>query len=652
VITTQVFDIFSAAADAAIPQGGITVSDWADTHRVLSPEASAEPGRWRTSRVPYARRWMDVVADPRVHTVVLKTSSQVGKSEVLNNTAGYFIHHDPCPILLIQPTVDRMKDYSKKRIQPMLRDTPALAMVVADDKARDADNTMLSKAFVGGHLLMTGANAASGLASNPIRVVLADEVDRYPRDVDNEGDPLTLAFRRQTTFTNRKSVITSTPTIKGASRIEEEYERGTMEQYHVPCPHCGTLQRLRFRDGEEGDYIYRVQWERDEDGNITECYYVCEQGCLIEEHHKLWMISEASGAEWVAQKPFSGIISFEINALYSPWLRWSEIAAEFIVASKAAKEGKPELLKAFVNTLLGETWDTDQEGADIKGLESREEEYAAEVPAGVLVLTAGIDTQPDRLECEIVGWGIGEESWSINYYVIAGDTNTLQPWQELLRILDAEYEHEREDANGNRLKLKVRAACIDSGGHNTQAVYNFTRANSGRKFLAIKGLSTAAKEPISLRPSKIKGGVLLWLVGTSLIKDKLFGQLKVQEPGPGYCHFPEGYDDEYYKQLTAEKRVKKLKKFDKNDPHGYSQWMYKKIRARNEALDCRVYAEAGLIHLNVNFSRELDAQLLQCRPKPDTMYVHENSTVDKKKSFAGRFGTSSGGFVSKWNRGR
>jgi phage terminase large subunit GpA-like protein len=618
---------------------------WADQYRMLSAEASAEPGPWRTSRVPYAKKWMDSISDPRVHTVVVKSASQNAKSEVVNNAVGYFIHYDACPILLIQPTLDRMRDYSKKRIQPLLRDTPVLAALVSDD-SRDGDNTIFSKSFVGGHLLMTGANAASGLASNPIRVVLADEIDRFPRDVQNEGDPLSLALRRQTTFTNRKTVVTSTPTIEGASRIDEEYKKGTQEQYFVPCPECGHMQTLRFRDDEN----YRLQWETDEEGKITECYYVCEKGCVIQEHHKLWMISEESGAEWVAQRPFDGTVSFEINTLYSPWYRWTEIARDFIVASQAAKEGNPTLLKVFVNTILGQCWNTDQEGAEITGLEAREETYEADIPLGGLVLTAGVDVQPDRLECEVVAWGQGEESWSINYYVIPGDTNTPHPWQQLLQVLTQEYECEREDDTGTRLKMNIRAVCIDTGGHNTQAAYAFTRAHTGRKFLAIKGSSTGAKEAISLRPSKIKGGVLLYMVGTNLIKDKLFGMFKVNEPGPGYCHFPLGYDTEYYKQLGAEKRVKKIKKFDKDDPHGYSLWQYKKIRSRNEALDCRVYAMAALAHLNVNLPRELEKQNLQCLTKSSTLYVgNENSTLGTQKGFVGRFGTP-GGFVSSWGK--
>lgn len=647
MISRQVFNIIKEAIDAVIPAGGITVSDWADLHRVLSPEASAEPGRWKTSRVPYMREPMDCITDPFVNTVVIKTGSQIAKSEVLNNAAGYFIHHDPCPILIMQPTVDRMKDYSKKRIAPMLRDTPCLAAVMSDEKSRDSDNTQLSKSFIGGHLLMTGANTASALASNPIRVILADEIDRYPRDVDNEGDPLTLAIVRTTTFSNFKVIITSTPTIKGQSRIEEEYELSDRRKYYVRCPHCDTSQVLKF---QEEDGTYRLLWETNEAGEVVDVFYVCVSGCMIEEHHKLAMLQPENGAEWIAERPHIGIVGFAINTLYSPWFSWTQIAERFIKASNAAKAGKPELLKVFVNTILGETWDLNREGSEVKNLAAREEHYEAEVPLGVLVLTAGVDVQPDRLEVEIVGWGIGEESWSINYYILEGNTDQQHVWRELDGVLGQEFECEREDATGTRLMRRLDAACIDSGGHNTQAVYQYAKANSGNLYLAIKGASTGAKEAISKRPSKLKGGVSLYMVGTSLIKDTLFGQLRVQEPGAGYCHFPVGYDEEYYKQLAeSEKRVRKLKKFAKDDPHGYSQWMYKKIRSRNEALDCRVYAIAALAHLNPNFPRLLDAENLHCAPSRDTMYHDQNFTEEiGRKKFGRKFGHTNG-FVSSWN---
>lgn len=638
--TQQAFSIFKDACRAAIPCGGITVSQWADANRVLSPEASAEPGRWKTARVPYAREWMDVFNDPFVHTVTLMTSSQVAKSETLNNVCGYYIEYDPCPIMFIQPTLDRMKDYSKKRIAPMIRDTPSLNAVVAKESARESDNTMLSKAFVGGHLLMTGANAASALASNPIRVILADEIDRYPKDVDNEGDPLSLAIVRTTTFSNRKIGQTSTPTIKGESRVEEEFELSDKRRYFVPCPHCGEAQILKWDN-------LKYERESEENENIVSVYYVCDvSGCQIEPQYKLEMIDKG---EWIAEKPCNGHAGFHINALYSVWLSWKELAERFVKAKNAAKAGKPELLKVFVNTMLGETWDMNREGAEISGLETRAEEYAAQVPQGVLLLTAGVDVQGDRIECEIVGWGAGFESWSLNYYVLQGNPAEQQIWSELREILLRQYECEREDARGERLQRTVDVACIDSGGHHTQQVYDFTRANAGYNFLAIKGSSTGAKEAIAKRPTKLKGGARLWMVGTSLIKDMLFPMLKVEEAGAGYCHFPTGYDAEYFKQLTAEKRVKKVKKFDKNDPHGYSQWVYKKIRARNEALDCRVYAMAAAFWLNPNFDSLQTEENLICQPVK-VIREQDRDFVSDSTRFSARRGVKSGGFVSSWSK--
>ena len=457
--TPKAFQIFKEAALAVIPAGALTVSEWADKYRILSAEASAEPGRWRTSRVPYAKEWMDAFNDPTVSKVVLKTSSQVGKSEVLNNVCGYFMHFDPCPIMFIQPTVDRMKDYSKKRLAPMIRDTPALADAVGDEKARDSDNTILSKNFIGCHLLMVGANAASGLASTPIRVVLADEIDRYPRDVEGEGSPVALAEVRQTTFTNRKTGVTSTPTIKGESAVEQEFEKSNKMRCYVPCPQCGEKQTLKMN---------QLVWEATEEGAVTSIHYVCEvNGCAIESHEKLGMLENY---EWIEERPHTGTIGFEINALYSPWFGWKEFAEDFIRATTDAKKGNPETLKTFVNTRLGETWDTKNEAADIEGLESRVEEYAADVPLGVLQITAGVDTQPDRLECSTWGWGMDGECWLLYHDILWGDTSKIQVWQELFELLTGELVCEREDAEGNRITRTIDAACIDAGGHNAEDV--------------------------------------------------------------------------------------------------------------------------------------------------------------------------------------
>lgn len=632
----KAFDIFQQAAEAVIPAGALTVSEWADKYRYLSPEASAEPGRWRTSRVPYSAEWMNAFNDPTVTKVVLKTSSQVGKSETLNNVCGYFMHFDPCPIMFIQPTVDRMREYSKKRLAPMIRDTPALAATVGKEQSRVSDNTILSKDFIGGHLLMVGANAASGLASTPIRLLLADEIDRYPLDVEGEGSPLALAEVRQTTFTNKKTGVTSTPTIKGESAVEQEYEKSDKNRCFVPCPHCGEMQTLKMK---------QLVWEATEEGSVTAIHYACEvNGCAIEQHEKLAMLD---GYNWIPERPHTGTVGFEINALYSPWFSWKEFAEDFIRASRDAKAGKPETLKTFVNTRLGETWDTKNEQADVQGLENRMEPYLTDVPLGVLLLTAGVDTQPNRLECSIWGWGPDGECWLIYHEILWGDTSKQQVWQELEELLSEEFTCERETADGVRLKRSIDAACIDAGGHNAEDVKSFTKRHRGRKWLAIFGKATGAKETIIKRPTRVNGGALLWAVGPNLIKDKIFAQLKVTDVGPGYVHFPTGMDGEYFKQLTAEKRVRKQKKFDPKDPFGHSQYMYKKIRERNEALDCMVYAFAAKDHINPSFPALLEKENLHCAKKGLTLY---DTDSEKKESFTRKFQKNSGGWVSSWRK--
>jgi phage terminase large subunit GpA-like protein len=639
------------------------VSEWADKHRILSSEASAEPGQWRTSRVPYARAWMDVFNDPYVHTVVLKTSSQVGKSETLNNVLGYFIHHDPCPIMMVQPTIDRMKEYSKKRIAPMIRDTPALSSVVSKELSRDSDNTTLGKSFIGGHLKMVGANAASALASDPIRVLLADEVDRYPKDVDGEGDPLSLAVVRQTTFTNRKAGITSTPTTKGQSRVEEEYTRSHQFKYHVPCPQCGEMQTLQWKDS---DNQYRLVWENTPEGVVLSIHYACVNGCAIEPHNKLRMLDDGDWLDnegrsiWdvLTEKHHNGNIGFEISALYSVWLGWNELAERFIKATREAKAGKPELLKTFVNTMLGETWDLANERPDVEGLEKRAEEYETDVPLGVLLLTAGVDTQPNRLECSVWGWGVDGECWLIYHEIFWGDTSKQQVWNELEEFLLEGFKCERRDANGERLVRTIDAACIDAGGHNAEDVKNFTKRHRGNKWLAIFGRATGAKEAIVTKPTRVQGGALLWAVGPNLIKDKIFSQMKVDEPGPGYMHFPKQFDDdgketaneEYFKQLTAEKKVRKQKKFDPKDPYGHSQYLYKKIRERNETLDCLVYAFAAKEHLKPNFPALLKKENLHCAPKSHTLYDVDPEPKKFRPTKIARQVNNQGGFVSSWSK--
>ncbi|WP_437832206.1 phage terminase large subunit family protein [Niallia taxi] len=553
------------------PPPELTVSEWADTYRRLSSEASAEPGQWRTSRAPYQREIMDAVTSRDYEDIVIMASAQVGKSEIINNIAGYHMHQDPAPILLIQPTVDKAKDYSKERIAPMIRDTPVLRNLVSDSKSRDSGNTVLSKSFPGGFLALTGANSPAGLASKPIRVVLADEVDRFPVSAGSEGDPVNLAEKRTTTFYNRKKIKVSTPTNKGASRIEKEFEKSTKEYYNLPCPSCKEYQPLKWA---------QIHFETVE--------HACKEcGALHNEYE--WKLQKG---KWIAENPKARIRGFHLNELLSPWKKWKEI----IQAFKDAKEDGPEAMKVWVNTSLGETWEEQGEQLDDSDLFNRTEEYTADVPEGVKILTASVDVQDDRFEIEVVGWGLGKESWGIEYHTIRGNLSQPKIWEELDEYLSRSWS--KNDGS----KFSILCTCMDSGGHYTQEVYKFTKARETRRIYAIKGKSTGKGEydPLVAGTTRAKPSkTLLVHLGVNEGKSKVMSNLKITEFGPNYCHFPKGkgYNEEYFKGLTAERLETR---YERGVP--YQVWV--KTRARNEPLDLRVYNTAALEILNPNLEKE------------------------------------------------
>lgn len=550
------------------PPPRLTVSQWADAERRLDSQSSAEPGRWYTSRAEYQRGIMDACSDPAVKEVVVMCGSQAGKSEAILNTIGYHIHHDPCPVLLIQPTVDMAQSFSKDRITAgLIRPTPVLRGLVGDSKGRDANNTTLHKIFPGGALSLVGANSPSSLASRPIRVVLCDEVDRYPPSAGEEGDPVSLAKRRAATFWNRKVIQVSTPTNRGASRIEAAYQETDQRKFYVPCPHCGHRQVLLWAN---------VRWEDDQPR--TAQYYCgdCGSGWTEAQRHQ----AVAKG-EWVATKPFMGAAGFWFNALYSPWVDLVDTVEEFLAARK-----DPMRLKTFVNTMLAETWEDQGEGLDDHAIADRREDYDG-IPESVVLLTAGVDVQDDRLEVEILGWGQGEETWQVNYQVLYGDPSSTKLWAQLDEILLATYEHPYGEP------MLVRATCVDSGGHHTRAVYNYAKTRAGHRVFAIKGVGGEGK-PIVGRPSRNNiGKVPLYPVGVDTAKELVYSRLRIDEAGPGFCHFPERRDDEYFRQLTAERQVIRYHK-------GYPVRTWVKSRTRNEALDVRVYAVAAFAILNTN----------------------------------------------------
>ena len=560
-----------AIQDALTPEPVLLVSEWADRHRILPAKGSAEPGPWRTSRTPYLRAIMDALATGSpYHTVVFAKGSQIGASEAGNNWLSYAIHHAPAPMLLVQPTVEMVKRMSKQRIQPMIDATPVLSERIAPSRARDAGNTLFVKDFPGGMLVMTGANSATGLRSMPARYLFLDEVDAYPGDVEGEGDPVELAIARTSTFKrNRKIYLCSTPTITGISRIWAAFERTDQRYYHVPCPECGTKQIIKWE---------RIVWE---EGKPETASLACSDcGTLIHERHKAWMLEHG---EWIATATATpGVIGFHLSSLYSPpgWYSWSDAAREFL----AAKDF-PERLKSFINTKIGECWeDRDGETADTATLATRKQTWEA-VPGDVLVLTAGIDVQDNRLEATLVGWSYGQRSYVLGHHVLWGPPGEEQVWLDLddwLRNI-----HTTQDGR----TLKLRAACIDSGGHHTQSAYDFCKIRHARKIWAIKGRPGPHPAwPPKQTKSRTHRGGRVFVIGVDTIKDSLRAAFAVNDPTlPRYIAFSEDLHEDYFEQLCAERRV------IKRNTRGGAERIWKRVSGvRNEALDCLVYATAAL----------------------------------------------------------
>ncbi|WP_121614779.1 phage terminase large subunit family protein [Virgibacillus halodenitrificans] len=560
--------LFKKLAKLMAPPPDLSVSEWSDMYRKLSSESSAEPGQWRTDRAPYQRKIMDQINDPKVETVVIMTSAQVGKTEVILNAIGYHIDYDPSPIMVMQPTVDMAKTFSKTRLSPMLRDTPALKGKVSDAKSRDSGNTILEKSFPGGVVVMVGANAPAGLASRPIRILLADEVDRFPVSAGTEGDPLSLAEKRTTTFGNRKKIFVSTPTIKGASRIEMAYENSTQEQWHLPCPSCEEHQPLRW-----GQIVF--------ESNSMACKHC---GSIHNEFE--W---KAGVGKWVVNNPESKVKGFHLNELASPWKRWRDIINDF----KEAKKNGKESLKVWVNTSLGETWEEKGDGVEADNLIDRREDYESEVPSGVAVLTCGVDVQDNRLEYEVVGWGPGKESWGIEYGVIMGDPGQEFVWDSLDNVIFKDYK--RLDGT----PMKIMSTCIDSGGHHTSSVYGYCKKREYSRVWAIKGIGGSGHSFIKRPRRREQNGVWLFAIGVDVGKDDIVSRLKADHTQNGYCHFPidreKGYDDYYFRGLTAEHRVTRYK-----NGQPTMKWELRTSSARNEPFDLRNYATAALEILNPN----------------------------------------------------
>lgn len=563
---------------------------------------------WHTSRAEYQRGIMDAISDPNIRDVCVMAGAQVGKTEMLLNCIGYYIHHNASPILVVQPTLDMAQSFSKDRLAPMLRDTPSLRGKVKDPRSRDANNTTTHKVFPGGHISMVGSNSAAGLASRPIRVVLCDEVDRYPASAGSEGDPIQLARKRSATFWNRKIVLVSTPTNKGASRIESAFEESDKRQFFVPCEDCGHEQTLKWS---------HVRWDKDQPETA---HYVCEEcGSVWDDAMRYRAVRNG---HWQATEEFKGIAGFHINGIYSPWTPLADAVRDFLSAKKMA-----ETLRVWTNVYLAESWEDQGERIDDYAVAERAEEFGDRIDRRILMITCGADVQDDRVEIETVGWGRDEESWSLDYRVIYGDPSSPQLWQDVDNVLMTKYE--TEDGR----MLQPRATCIDSGGHYTKAVYDFVRPREGRRIFAIKGMAGESR-PIVSRPTRNNiGKIRLFTLGVDNIKELIFSRLKIQSEGAGYCHFPADRPDEYFKQLASSEKI--VTKFSK----GFPRREFVKTRTRNEALDCRVYAIGALAILNTNLNTLADRQAQKAeQPKEDAPVNHQPRRAYRKP----------GGFVNGW----
>lgn len=586
------------------PPEDLTVPEWAERHRILSRENSAEAGPWRNRRTPYLVEPMAAFNDPAVRHITVVASSQVGKSELELNIIGYIIDQDPGSILYIQPTLDDAKKFSRQRVSPMIRDTPRLRRKVADVKSRDGGNTILQKQFPGGLISIVGSQAASGLASLPARYVIGDERDRWAISAGSEGDPWRLAVARTTTYYNAKLVDVSTPTIRGASAIEKTFMAGTMEHWCYQCPDCGEWSELRFGDIK---FEFReVPVGRKLDYEVTSVAWACPHCGVLQSEEAM----RAQPAKWIAENPealsLSGHRSFKISAFASPWVPWETIVYKFLTS-----KSDPHDLQVFYNTVIGEWWEERGDAPDAEEIYNRREDYGAldngvpaDMPPGVLLLTMGVDVQDDRLEYEIVGHGHYRETWGIKYGVIVGDPDDSFVWQRLDELM--QHDFVRTDGK----TLHVRIAFVDSGGHKTQSVYYQTRTRPN--MYAVKGKGGEGV-PYTRPPAKVRivikgrtiGTSWLYTIGVDEGKADIMASMRVREPGPRCCHFPEnpdaGYDMRYFDGLISERLVNRAAART-----SAAKWVWEKISSggRNEPLDCRNYALAAFRALDPDMDAE------------------------------------------------
>jgi terminase, large subunit len=555
------------------PPEPLTLSEWAELYAYLSAETSSAPGKFYS--FGYQTAWMDAITDENVEIVTVMKSARTGYTKCLDNVVGYFIHHDPAPTLIVMPRESDCEDYSRTEIVPMIRDTPVLAAIAGEIKAKDPQQRILKRVFPNSaSVSFVGANSPAGFRRITARIILFDEIDGYPvGGAGSEGDQITLGTKRSESFWNRKIVMGSTPTLKGFSRIETSFNESDRRYYYVTCPHCKCKQTLKFAN---------LRWDKAEDGtHLPEtAHFVCEgMGCIIEETDKPRMIA---GGEWIATNPpFHGHAGFHIWAAYSlfPNACWKNLVEEFLRVRK-----DPILLQTYVNTVLGETWEPIAERVESSSLSRRAESYSGQsLPLAVTHLTSGVDVQGDRLEVIVLAWGQQEERWVADYEVFHGDPAQQSVWADLDRFLLGRYY--REDAQ----ELRVKTACVDTGGHHAAQVISFCKSRRSRRVFPIKG--QGGPKPIWPKHSSRTGksNDQIFMIGVDSAKDAIYGRLRITKPGPGFIHFPVGdiCDEEFFAQLTSEQVQTRHK-----EGRPYRVWILPPGK-HNEVLDCFCYALAA-----------------------------------------------------------
>lgn len=568
---------------------------WAESERQIPVGTSPEPGRWRSA--PYQQAILEAISDPGVEAVLYLGASQgSGKTEVVLCTAGYYMAHEPAPMLVVEPNLDMAESLSKDRLAPMISATPCLRDLVRDPRTRDSGNTVRHKEFPAGHITLVGANSASGLSMRPIRVVLFDEIDRFPPSAGTEGDPVKLAETRATRFWNRKFVYVTSPGWEGG-RSWLLWEKSDKGEFYVPCPACQHKQILRWA---------QVQWTKDEAGDALpeSARYVCERCGDGWDDVARWRAIQqgearptAKGRVRALRVPAMSVVGFELSRLVIEWYE---------------SEGNFELRKVFINTRLCEWWSETHSAriVDETGLYSRREPFPEvdgriAVPAPAAILTAGVDVQDNRFEISVYAWGPGEESWCIAHHVLFADPSVAASWADLGAWLDQPWPREAGGVD------YLRGVGVDTGGHHTQAAYDFcsprfrrVTPDGGRVFtFALKG-SHGAGEVWPRKHSNVTSKVPVWIIRTDPAKEQIYGRLSIADPGPGYVHFHEGLDIKFFEGLTAQRQVPRTNK------RGFVEfyWELRRQGLRDEPLDCAAYAYASLCGLKA-MGFDLDAEV-------------------------------------------